>query len=152
MVESKTTVVHKVLGRKKFKLIWDCLKKIFKVFALLQQKAIGTDKPRILRTNKHRILLNVASFGSSQIEFWILIYLEDLNYMTWYRSQIRLLVNHLINEQCILWKTYMIQMLLIYYLLGDPEVTTNLYCNVAYLGRLCDLQYIFAITSWLLLR
>ena len=82
MVESKTTVVHKVLGRKKFKLIWDCLKKIFKVFALLQQKAIGTDKPRILRTNKHRILLNVASFGSSQIEFWILIYLEDLNCVT----------------------------------------------------------------------
>ena len=33
-------------------------------------------------------------------------------------------------------------------LLGDPEVTANLCCNFAYLlGRLRDLQYIFAVTS-----
>ena len=34
--------------------------------------------------------------------------------------------------------------------LGDPEVTANLYCKFAYLywlGGLLDLQYIFAITS-----
>ena len=34
-------------------------------------------------------------------------------------------------------------------LLGVPEVTANLYCNfcVSVLGRLRDLQYIFAVTS-----
>ena len=31
-------------------------------------------------------------------------------------------------------------------ILGDPEVTVNLYC-VSVLGRLRDLQYIFAVTS-----
>ena len=31
-------------------------------------------------------------------------------------------------------------------ILGDPEVTANLYCNFV-LGRLHDLQYIFAVTS-----
>ena len=33
--------------------------------------------------------------------------------------------------------------------LGDPEVTANMYCNFAYLklGRFRDLQYIFAVTS-----
>ena len=36
------------------------------------------------------------------------------------------------------------------HVLGDPEVTANLYCNFAYvsvLGRLRDLLYIFAVTS-----
>ena len=35
-------------------------------------------------------------------------------------------------------------------ILGDPEVPANLYCNVAYpswLGRLRELQYIFAVPS-----
>ena len=34
-------------------------------------------------------------------------------------------------------------------LLGDQEVTANLYCNFVYrvLGRLRDFQYIFAVTS-----
>ena len=33
-------------------------------------------------------------------------------------------------------------------LLGDPEVTANLYCNfVSVLGRLRDLQYVFSVTS-----
>ena len=34
-------------------------------------------------------------------------------------------------------------------LLGDPEVTADLYCNFAYivLGRMRDLHYIFAVTS-----
>ena len=36
----------------------------------------------------------------------------------------------------------------VYTILGDPEVTANLYCNFAYpyWGRLRDLQYIFAVT------
>ena len=34
------------------------------------------------------------------------------------------------------------------YILGDPEVTATLYCNfVPVLGRLRDLEYIFAVTS-----
>ena len=34
------------------------------------------------------------------------------------------------------------------YVLGDPEVTANLYFNFAYLyWEGCDLQYIFAVTS-----
>ena len=37
-----------------------------------------------------------------------------------------------------------------YYLLGDPEVTANLYYKfcVSMLGRLRDLQYIFAVTQY----
>ena len=35
------------------------------------------------------------------------------------------------------------------YMMGDPDVTANLYCNfsVSVLGRLRDLQQMFAVTS-----
>ena len=38
----------------------------------------------------------------------------------------------------------------LYQLLGVSEITANLYCNcsISVLGRLRDLQYIFAVTYW----